>query len=192
MGATAEVTMNPEEQALIDQLGDVIAPQVPGWWPLAVGWWVLLALVLGMLIGLFFIVRNFKNKQRKDRWRKEALIDHQRISNNLASRSDTDINQSTELAELSVLMRRVALALLPRERVAAMTDDDWLETLDVIGNTREYSHGVGQWLCRGPYRRSQYFDPRELGNLLELTETTIKQAQPVHQAHQEERAVAAL
>ncbi len=184
--------MNPEEQALIDQLGDVIAPQAPGWWPLAVGWWVLLGLALVVLVNLYLLLRNLKRKQQQNRWRKEALIDHQRIFKNLASRTDIDVNQSTDLAELSVLMRRVALALLPRERVAAMTDDDWLATLDAIGNTREYSQGVGQWLCRGPYRRSQYFDERELNNLLELTETTIKQAQPYQPIHQEERTVAAL
>ena len=75
-------------------------------------------------------------------------------------------------------MRRVGLAISPRGKVAALTDDNWLHALDVIGNTRQYSDGVGQLLFRAPYRREHRIDEEDMQRLLNLTESTIRQAQP--------------
>ena len=34
--------MDPQQQALLEQLKDVAQPANPGWWPPAPGWWLLL------------------------------------------------------------------------------------------------------------------------------------------------------
>ena len=180
--------MDPsEQQALLEQLRDVAAPAPVGWWPPAIGWWVLLAIVLLLLVLLFVLWKKFKTKHRKERWRRMALADHKRISESLLSNaggatSSQAESQATQaqatLADLSVLMRRVGLAISPRGKVAALTDDNWLHALDVIGNTRQYSDGVGQLLFRAPYRREHRIDEEDMQRLLNLTESTIRQAQP--------------
>lgn len=175
--------MDPnQQQALLDQLRDVAAPASPGWWPPAIGWWVLMATVLGLVILLAILWKKYRTKHRKEHWRRMALADHKRISesmlSNVLGKASAQPPSQNALAELSVLMRRVALVLLPRSKVAALTDDNWLQALDVIGNTREYSDGVGQLLYRAPYRREHHTDNNDLQRLLNLTESTIRQAQP--------------
>ena len=185
--------MDPaEQQALLEQLRDVAAPAPVGWWPPAIGWWVLLAIVLLLLVLLFVLWKKFKTKHRKERWRRMALADHKRISESLLSNAGGATSSQAEspeiqaqgklaqatLADLSVLMRRVGLAISPRGKVAALTDDNWLHALDVIGNTRQYSDGVGQLLFRAPYRREHRIDEEDMQRLLNLTESTIRQAQP--------------
>ncbi len=184
--------VSPEEQALLEQLHDVVPPQVIGWWPPAFAWWVVMALVLCVLVMLVVFIRKRRKRKQLNRWRRDALSDHQRIANALDARANANSNVSEELAALSVLMRRVSLALLPRSQVAALTDDNWLNALDDIGQTQEYSNGVGQSLRRAPYKRSMQIEPMDALRLIELTETTIKNAQPINSLTYGEPTVAAL
>jgi hypothetical protein len=57
------------------------------------------------------------------------------------------------LAELSILLRRVAMMKFPRQQVAALTGKRWLSFLDLHGGDGEYSNGVGSVLADGPYAR---------------------------------------
>lgn len=179
--------MNDQEQALLDQLRDVVTPQAPGWWPLAVGWWVTIALLVSLLLGVLFFMQTLRKKRQREQWRKSALNTHQIIRAQLIAGA----NQHSKLAELSVLMRRVALVLLPRQQIAAATDDNWLATLDSISGTSEYSRGVGQLLGRAPYQTARRLEQHDLVQLLDLTETTIKAATP-QAGYQEGSTVAAI
>ena len=165
--------MNPEQAELLLQLNDIAAPAQPGWWPLAIGWWFLMALVL--LAG-YLLLRAFskvRGKKRRDRWRRTALHEHQQLRQKLKDESDVT---TESLAELSVLMRRVALAIVPRGQVASITDHQWLSRLDDIGGTDEYSKGVGQLLSDLPYVKPRPLGKQDLNSLLNLTEDTIRKA----------------
>lgn len=166
--------MNPQEQALLDQLKDVALPASPGWWPLAPGWWFLLAGVC-VIAGIVYwlLSRNFADRQR-NAWRRFALAENQRLHQLMANNND----QRYALGELSVLMRRVALAVEPRDRIAPLTDEQWLRKLDAISNTGEYSNGVGSVLYRHQYHRHLQIDSEALNELFRLTADTIKTAAP--------------
>jgi len=169
--------MNPQEQALLDQLQDVALPAAPGLWPLAVGWYVVAALVILAMLCAVSAVVQLKRKKNRDQWRQVALADHAVIRKRASSVENTNV-----LSDLSVLMRRVALAVLPRSQVAGIIDDEWLHTLDKLHRknangdvTQDYRQGVGQLLYRAPYRASAaQVSETELIQLLDLTESTIR------------------
>ena len=104
------VTVN----ASLDQLHDILMPPAVSNWPLAPGWYVLGILVLtyGLHIGM-----KFWSNYQKNLYRREAL-------NSLAQihlRKDTN----KEISDLLVLMKRVALQHFGREKVAALSADEW-------------------------------------------------------------------
>jgi hypothetical protein len=55
-------------------------------------------------------------------------------------------------AAVSALLRRLALARYPRERVAGLSGDAWLDFLDRSGGGGGFRSGVGRALTELPYR----------------------------------------
>lgn len=165
--------MNPEEQALLQQMNDIVTPGQPGWWPLAPAWWVLAFIGVVLFVMLYLSFKKQKDRRQQIHWRDSALAEHKRLSANLLSALDDEHAVHAWLAQLSVLMRRVALAVLPRRQIAGLTDDQWLDTLNAIGNTNEYTQGVGQIMYRMPYRRNQTIAAADIEHLLDLTRETI-------------------
>lgn len=180
--------MNPEEQALLEQLKDVALPVAPGWWPPAPGWWLVLAALLISGALALRVLLSFLKKREQDTWRNTALAEHRRIRDDFFNNK----NPNTALAELSVLMRRVSLAVQARRSVASLTDDQWLQSLDVTGETTEYSRGAGRVLYRHQYQRELQLDDVAMSELFELTGNTIKKAGCNNSRQQEGADVAAL
>lgn len=183
--------VNPQQQELLQQLKDVSLPDSPGWWPPAPGWWLLLLAVFIVAATVFWLIKKRAARDSSNAWRRSALQEHNGLRHSILNGED----QTGVIAQLSVLMRRVALAVEPRGRIASLTDDQWLEKLDAIGGTSEYTTGVGRVLYRHQYQRTQLFDEETVTDLFKLTGETIKNASPAAQAgvHQSEGgSVAAL
>ena len=166
--------MDPQQQALLEQLKDVAQPANPGWWPPVPGWWLLLFCILLLGFMLYRFIKAHSERKSRDSWRRSALAEHQRL---LESVEDVE-DRAQSVAELSMLMRRVALAVEPRQRIAPLTDEQWLLKLDAIGRTTEYSNGVGTILYRHQYQRAPQLDDDTMINLFNLTAETIKTASP--------------
>ena len=58
------------QEQLAQQLRDVQMPADISWWPLAIGWWIMIAVVLICLATLFVKLRN---THRQNRYRKMAI-----------------------------------------------------------------------------------------------------------------------
>lgn len=158
------------EQELLAELRDVYSPEAPGWWPLAPGWWAvagLLSLLAGAL--LWWVPRRLQYL-RDNNWKKIALIEHQRLCDLVAKKSATPVHI---ISQASILMRRVSLTQLPRAQVAALTDERWLEALDRLTDSNEYSRGAGQLLTRHPYMRPHDIEYASVEELLSLMRKTI-------------------
>lgn len=163
--------MDPvRQQELLAQLRGLELPEPPGLWPLAPGWWLLLALCL-LLLGGFFLLRRW----RRNTWKKEARREFQRIA---SSARDTAEARARVLQRTSTLLRRVALAVQGRSRVAALTDEAWLETLDALAGGQSFSSGPGLLLTRHPYMPPERIPTNELEQLLELTDQTLRAVKP--------------
>ena len=134
--------MNPTGQTAL-QLRDIHLPAEPGFWPPAPGWWLLGALLLALLV---WAARVGLHHYRLHRQR-------QRLLARLAALTQADDTITPEaLAEISILLRRLALMRYPRQRVAALTGSQWLRFLDETSNSDRFSQGPGQVLAMGPYQ----------------------------------------
>jgi len=110
-----------------DQMHDIVMPTPVSWWPLAPGWWVvMLILAIGILWLGIVIYRRWKQQAH----RRAALreLDH------------------TPPHELSALLKRVCLSEFPRDQVASLSGQSWLEFLDQTGNTDTFTRGNGRYL----------------------------------------------
>lgn len=143
------MTQMPMPQDL--PLRDIHAPPVPELWPPAPGWWVLVAVVLVALgFALWRLYRRFGAVRRRRRILGELQ--------NLKGRS----KGADLVAEVSALLKRVALARYPRTDVASLTGQGWLDFLDRSGGAGRFAEGPGKVLAEGPYAPAPAFDAEAL------------------------------
>jgi len=125
-------------------LRDIHLPPGPDWWPPAWGWWVLLA--VGMALLAWFgpwLWRQFQLKRQRRQLL--ALLGQ-------LERSGATVRGPEFLAQISQLLRRIALTRYPHQDVAPLSGTDWLRFLDVSGGGGRFERGAGRVLAEGPYR----------------------------------------
>lgn len=125
-------------------LRDIHLPADPAWWPPAVGWWLLLAVLLAA--GAFAWLRW--RRWRADRVRRAALASLDAI----AARCGDD--PARLLPEISVWLRRVALSVGERRELAALTGDSWLAALAGLSPGSRLTREYAPLLTQGPYAGS--------------------------------------
>ena len=126
-------------------LRDLHLPDPIGWWPLAPGWWLVIALVVAGLGWL--LLRAWRKRQfhapRRYAIRELAAVE----AEYLAGRDPVTLGK-----QVSELLRRGMLAYAPRDEVAGLTGEDWLVWLD-RGLPVPYFHTEGgKSLLQLPYR----------------------------------------
>jgi len=112
----------------IDQLRDIRGLDPLSWWPPAFGWWLVILVALVVLLALPFLWRyalgwwrrRVSGDWRGDAWRQlHALRDRLRWG-----------DQRTVAADLSELLRRIAIARMGRRACAGLIDEEWLMWLE--------------------------------------------------------------
>lgn len=140
-------------------LRDIQLPQAIGWWPLAIGWYLLGFFVLLVLLGVIRWGYRYwvMNKPRREVLAKLKLlqVQYQREADKVAL-----------AMALSTLLRRATLALYPRFEVASLQGEAWLHFLDETGNTQQFSQGVGRMMITAPYQSQAAFQVDELFTLI--------------------------
>ena len=128
-------------------LRDIHLPDPVSWWPPAPGGWGLVMLCLLLVLMVWALLRA----RRRGRLKKQSLLALQQFAEQF--RRNGDGQQLT--AHLSMLIRRVALSVFPRRKIAALTGTEWLRFLDKSltpdGDERAFSEGVGRVLIEAPY-----------------------------------------
>jgi len=126
-------------------LRDLHLPEPLGWWPLAPGWWFILFLISAILVYLFW--RAFRKWQRNAP-RRYALRELARYeAEYLQHRNPVTLGK-----QLSELLRRGMLAYAPRDEVAGLTGEPWLNWLDSGLPLPYFSTQGGKSLLALPYR----------------------------------------
>ncbi|PKM11385.1 MAG: DUF4381 domain-containing protein [Gammaproteobacteria bacterium HGW-Gammaproteobacteria-3] len=138
-------------------------PEAIGWWPPAPGWWLLLALA-ALLLWL-----GFKGYRRITR--NTALKSARKLLAEI--KQDPTQDDSDKIAQLSVLLRRVAISLAPRSEAASLTGMAWLRYLDGSMQNLPFSQGIGRMLIDAPYRPKHEVQA-DLPTLLDLCENWLK------------------
>jgi len=136
--------MNPDPAASGNLvLRDIHVP-FTDWWPPAPGWWIVAALALITLFGLWrFIQKAFVRRRRQ----RTVLAAWAEVREGLLETTDPG-----SLAKASEFMRRVALASYPREKVASLSGDAWLAFLDETGGGEGFRSGPGRVIGSAAYR----------------------------------------
>jgi len=103
-------------------LQELPLPEPVSWAPQTVGWAAVAVLLIGAMLWAGWISwRRYK----RERYRRVALAELAEIE---ATLSDAQ-RRTVALAAIPSLIKRTSLAAAPRERVAALTGDDWLAFL---------------------------------------------------------------
>ena len=105
----------------LDQLNDIVIPAAPPFWPIAGGAWAVL------LIGLYLLaiaVLYRRKKQQDNAYRTVGL---------------SMLKKATTVYDVSILLKRVALATFPREQVASLYGEKWFEFLQATSKKKDYA-----------------------------------------------------
>lgn len=129
-------------------LRDIVLPEPVSYVPATTAWgFVAIALLAfaGWLLWRRYV------RWVADGYRRRALAELTRIEAGLTDPS----TRPAALAALAPLVKRTALSVAPRERVAALTGEAWLRFLDDIGPTRAFVDGPGRSLEDLAFRAPQ-------------------------------------
>jgi Domain of unknown function (DUF4381) len=110
--------------APLDKLHDFYQPPPPSWKPQTIGWYILFA-ITGIL--LTWLAIHLVRKWRQNRYRREALREL----------------PSTPLPQLSALLKRTALTVWQREKVASLNGPEWLNFLNKSAAEQGFSRSPG-------------------------------------------------
>ena len=147
-------------------------PEALGWWPLAPGWWVLIALAFA---GLFYWLYRQYLKWRWNAARRIALSELSRIRAEYEQGADA-LALSKSLSEL---LRRSMLAYAPRGEMVGLTGERWLAWLDRGLDDRPFTEGAGRNLESLPYRRPESInDEEDVSGLIDAVQRRLKSPLP--------------
>ena len=126
-------------------LRDLHLPEAIGWWPLAPGWWFVAAFLITLAV--------WQAWQSLQRWRFEAP---QRYALRELAQFETEYLEHRDPValgkNLSSLLRRTMLAYAPRDEVAGLTGEAWLNWLDRDLSVPYFHTEGGKSLLLLPYR----------------------------------------
>ncbi len=106
----------------LDQLADIHLPDPVSIWPLALGWWLLLAVLIAIAIALLL----WRARRKRNAYRRQALAELRQCYEQLARHQST----SLYLQQLNALLKRVALSRYPRQFNPSIKGATWLQWLD--------------------------------------------------------------
>jgi hypothetical protein len=130
----------------LDSLKDIHLPQAVSAWPPAPGWWILT--ILSVIALSWIVLKVWKNYQHKHLFRvsnatliklHEAYLEHK--------------NSHLLIQQYSLLLRRIALSKFPRQQVASLTGQTWLNFLDETSQSDLFNSDIGALLINAPYQK---------------------------------------
>jgi Domain of unknown function (DUF4381) len=164
--ADPSTTVQPTQADPVAGLIDIPLPPPISLWPATLMSRIAIAVLVAAAIAalLWFI-----HYHRVNRYRREALSELDRLDRSFAGHGAP----SELAAQLSMLVRRTALAVFPREQIAPLSGPAWLAFLDKTYGKPEFSQGIGRLLVSAPYNLTKPTDG-QLASLVDLTRRWIR------------------
>lgn len=157
--------MNPSVNPELP-LRDIHLPDPVNWWPLAIGWW----LVLALLVLLPIIIWTIAKFRARRQLRKQALAE----LTNIETHFDQHQNKQQLVTEVSVLLRRICISRYPRSDVAGLTGEAWTSFLN--SQASSFDSETSQALIRGPFQKQSDINSQ---GVISACRHWIQQLQPV-------------
>ncbi|HHJ80996.1 MAG TPA: DUF4381 domain-containing protein [Candidatus Tenderia electrophaga] len=145
--------MNPESSQTLP-LRDIHLPEAVSWWPPALGWWLLLALLILLPI-IVWAIHKFLARQQL---RKLALAE----LNTIEAKFKQQQNSQQLLRDISALLRRICISRFPRHDVAGLTGEAWANFLN--SQAHSFDAHISQALVNGPFQKQYDIDAQALIN----------------------------
>ena len=130
---------------LVLPLRDIHLPTAISFWPPAIGW--IAVSILFCTAILYFSVSGLHHLPRW-RMKRETL---QRLSQ-LQKAWKKDPTAAKSIVELSILLRQVAITVFPREKVAGLVGERWIDFLNRSSNIRLFTGELVELLISAPYQ----------------------------------------
>ena len=143
---------NPAQNT--DSLRDIHLPDAISWWPPAIGWWILLALVIAAFIFIPKLYRRvtYTHLNKVANITFKNIIDEFKVNNN-----DSDFIRAT-----SQFLRQTAMSYCGRDEVAQLTGDKWVQALNSITKQEHFTPDLKQSLVNAPYQKNISIDAEQL------------------------------
>ena len=120
----------------LQQLKDVHLPADPGWWPPAIGWWLLAIILIAGLIWLLFKAYQAYQARKPIRAAKAELSGIYQAQTN-----------SLEYAtQANAILKRLLVHALGHHAEAPLSGEEWLAALDQHSNSTQFTDGAGRAL----------------------------------------------
>ena len=143
-------------------LRDIHLPDGLPWWPLAPGWWLLTLLLILLCAGIWWYLR----------WRRQPLKQASlRELTRLRDAFSAGASRPQMLAEISALLRRVAISQYGRETAAGLTGEAWQTCLRELSQVDAFDAPQLELLVWHRYREGSDYD---IDGLLRASENWIR------------------
>ena len=110
-----------DERYSLDNLRDIVVPEPPSLWPPAPEAWLLLVVVIAAVTTVLY---QWRRRRRANAYRRAGL---------------SLLHEAGTVHEISVILKRVALAAFPREQVASLYGEEWAAFLSQTSGRRDFS-----------------------------------------------------
>jgi len=145
--------MNGLEDPLSNLRG-IHMPDPVSFWPPAIGWWLLILMsVVLVFLGYWGFKYYFRPNIRKD-----AMIELDMLNQGLIQ----DRSYHQFYINVSILVRRIAITIFGRSKVAGLSGENWLLFLDETSGTTFFTSGNGRLLITAPYMSFDISDDKQV------------------------------
>ncbi len=164
--------MTPAE-SLSDTLRDIHDLDAIPWWPLATGWWYVIAIfifIAVLIVASYWLMRYAPWLG----WRRDAHRQLRALKKALPKEDPREV-----AGRLSELLRRIAMARSGRRTAAGLTGENWLHWLAQQDSSNFDWAQRGEILLQAPYMPpAMAVERKELAALIRATMRWIDATQP--------------
>ncbi len=135
-------------------LRDIHLPDAVSWWPPAIGWWILLALII---VAIIFVPKLY---------RRITYTPLKKVAENTFKHIVAKYNRSHDnsgfINETSRFLRQTAMSYCGREEIAQLTGEQWVKALNNISGQTHFNDEIKQSLLNAPYQKNVTIDTEQL------------------------------
>lgn len=142
------------------QLKDIHLPDALSIWPLALGWWLVIAIVLILIIALFYWVK----RTPKIVINKVAKSEFEQIKAGFLIHSDNNLL----IQHTSQFIRKLLLTTSARKKVASISGELWKKALQELNPKHQLSPHWVNCLTTAPYQKQVEFNAQDLIQEIDL------------------------
>ena len=166
---TPSISINNQVAEALQQLRDIHEPAIPGWWPIPIGWWAVLGILVAMLaVFVWVAIAETRKRAPYTAIRKAAL----RLN---SIRNEGQIDAREYATRVNLLFKELVIRIEGQQEAATLHGSNWLEFLAERFDEREFIDGVGRCLGSSRYLSGPFSDE----GLQELIDKTLTRVSPI-------------